>query len=394
MLVTDAWVPKGHILGAFPGKIRERRHDGLRRARVRSFNLGILAFELASKARGLKGWDQVIARNAWFQRRVASALLGLERDRRRAAGRWERPVLFSYSYTALGPFRWAKENGWRTVLGQIDPGPMEERLVKKLEEESQGRIARLASWDRSGREASRWRPAPSSYWDSWREECRLADQIVVNSDWSRGGLVEEGIGSEKISIVPLAFDSSADAGEFSRSYPERFTSERPLRVLFLGQVNVRKGIVPLLEASRALEGEPIEFLLVGPSQIAIPENWRAGRKVRWIGSVPRSEVSRYYREADVFVFPTFSDGFGLTQLEAQSWRLPVIASRNCGDVVRDGENGWLLKEVSAPSIAEVIHQLAVRPGKLASASRASGVSREFGLETIGTRLMGIAERAL
>ena len=58
-------------------------------------------------------------------------------------------------------------------------------------------------------------------------------------------------------------------------------------------------------------------------------------------------MSKFYKEADVFILPTLSDGFGLTQLEAQSWKLPVIASRHCGEVVRDGENGVVLEEVSA-----------------------------------------------
>jgi glycosyltransferase involved in cell wall biosynthesis len=69
--------------------------------------------------------------------------------------------------------------------------------------------------------------------------------------------------------------------------------------------------------------------------------------VRWIGSVPREDAARFYRDADVFLFPTFSDGFGLTQLEAQAWKLPVIATKFCGDVVEDGKNGYLLPEITS-----------------------------------------------
>ena len=69
---------------------------------------------------------------------------------------------------------------------------------------------------------------------------------------------------------------------------------------------------------------------------------------------PRVTVESYYCDADVFILPTLSDGFGLTQLEAQAWKLPVIASRYCGDVVRDGFNGVVLEEVSARAIADVL----------------------------------------
>ena len=50
---------------------------------------------------------------------------------------------------------------------------------------------------------------------------------------------------------------------FRRKYPVKFTFSRPLRVLFLGQINLRKGIGPLLDAVRALRGEPIEFRIRG-----------------------------------------------------------------------------------------------------------------------------------
>ena len=122
-------------------------------------------------------------------------------------------------------------------------------------------------------------------------------------------------------------------------------------MLFLGQINLRKGIGPLLDAIRLLRGEPIEVSLVGPIQISIPSDLRDDPQVRWVGPVPHEHTARFYRDADVFLFPTFSDGFGLTQLEAQAWKLPIVATKFCGNVVEDGRNGWLLPEVSPCAIA-------------------------------------------
>ena len=87
-----------------------------------------------------------------------------------------------------------------------------------------------------------------------------------------------------------------------------------------------------------------EFWFVGALEVPIPAELRDHPHVHWIGHVRRSETSKFYRNSDVFVFPTFSDGFGLTQLEAQAWKLPIIATKYCGDVVEDGRNGWLLTE--------------------------------------------------
>ena len=55
--------------------------------------------------------------------------------------------------------------------------------------------------------AADWQAAPPEYWGSWREECKLADRIVVNSEWSREGLVRGGVPGEKISVIPLAYEA-------------------------------------------------------------------------------------------------------------------------------------------------------------------------------------------
>jgi glycosyltransferase involved in cell wall biosynthesis len=97
-------------------------------------------------------------------------------------------------------------------------------------------------------------------------------------------------------------------------------------------------------------------------------------------------VESYYRDADVFILPTLSDGFGLTQLEAQAWKLPVIASRYCGEVVRDGVNGVVLEEVSGVAIAEVIRGLLRQPEKLLGMSIRSGVEDRFSLTMLASSL--------
>ena len=85
-----------------------------------------------------------------------------------------------------------------------------------------------------------------------------------------------------------------------------------------------------------------------------------------------------------------SDGFGLTQLEAQAWKLPVVASRFCGDVVRDGVNGLLLDEVSGRSIATALRSLLSQPRRLAEMSR-SATSGEYGLGCLRTELLRLTQ---
>jgi glycosyltransferase involved in cell wall biosynthesis len=160
-------------------------------------------------------------------------------------------------------------------------------------------------------------------------------------------------------------------------------------VLFLGQICLRKGVDALLQAIQLLHDEPIEFWFVGPIQVEIPHALRSESRVQWVGAVPRSQTSDYYRKADVFILPTLSDGFGLTQLEAQAWKLPVIASRFCGSVVEDGINGLLLPEVSSSAIVNALTTILRSPQKLQAMSDASHVSERFSLDSIGASLVNL-----
>ncbi|HEV2765831.1 MAG TPA: glycosyltransferase family 4 protein [Pyrinomonadaceae bacterium] len=374
-LVTEAWVTPGSAAARLPRRgLGERYHPELEGATVRSFTAASVGFELAQKARGTTGWRRVIARNRWFQRRAVRALEALRGGSEAPAGP---PVLFAYSYAALEIARYAKSRGWKFVLGQIDPGPYEEQLVGREH-------ARRPQF------ASAFEQAPAGYWRDWREECELADRVLVNSRWSKQALESEGVAAAKVDVVPLAYEPAEASGAVARQFPAEFTAERPLRVLFLGQLIVRKGVAAVLEAARLLRDLPVEFWMVGP--VGIPESaMNGGGKVRWVGPVSRRETAGYYSRADLFLFPTLSDGFGLTQLEAQSWGLPIVASRFCGDVVSHGESGLVLEEVSGESVAEALRRCLERPAELSRFSaRASESAAGWDVSSLQQRLVSLA----
>ena len=345
--ITDVWTRR--LTGRF--------HSDLASAQVSAPNISALAFELKTQATGVNGWELITQRNEWFQQRALDHLHKQPANGPR--------TVFAYSYAAERIFEFARERGWRTVLGQIDPGPVEEQRIAQLHEKAQ---------------------PPAEYLDGWRNECALADQIVVNSSWSRNALLRDGVPAEKISIVPVAYEAAPETISYAREYPVAFTSKRPLRVLFLGQINLRKGVAQLLDAVKLLARENVEFWFVGPVQISIPSELKNDARLKWFGVVQRSQVHEYYKNANVFIFPTLSDGFGLTQLEAQSWKLPVVASRRCGEVVRDGVNGVLLEEVSGRAIADVLVQFLRSPESLKAMSARSAIDDRFSLKSLGASL--------
>lgn len=374
-LLTDVWVEPRGMWSLVPGnaakRLAERFHPDLADADVVAFSNSYLAHELAWRLQRRRGWDLMIARNRWFQARAAAAI----RDRR-GHTHSGRTFVFAHGYSARAIFQEARQRGWTTVLGQIDPGEEHFRAVDKLAGEHP---------EYGGAPP----PPPASYLEQWRHECELADWIVVNSDWSRSALERAGIPARKLRVIPLPYEPDAGGAAFCREYPQAFTVERPLRVLFVGSASVAKGVPELLEATEQLGGLPVELTLVGEFAMAVPERFRRHRAIHWLGPVQRSDMMKHYRSGDVLVFPSQSDGFGMAQVEAQAWGLPVIASRSCGSVVRDHDTGILLPDVSAASIAAALRFIADRPELLARFSRNTRVNSPPGLPALATALRAL-----
>ncbi len=377
-LITDTWVRPNSLLTKAPMPRKQgllgRYHRDLGKATVVDFTVRSLFHEMMHLGRG-STWTKIIARNDWYQ---AQALAYLKKHTKELPD-GNQTVVFAYDYVARTIFRHAKERGWLTVLEQVDPGIVEEEIVR-------------AEHDKNPDLETEWRPAPRRYWSEWEEECDLSDRIVVTSDWSQRALETAGIARNKIRVIPLAYETTTKP--INRTYPSRFSKKRPLRVLFLGQVNLRKGIARLLEAARGLGEHPIEFRVVGPCQISLTENHRRVSNIRWFGPTPRMRTAGFYRESDVFILPTLSDGFALTQLEAQAWRLPIIASRNCGEVVRDGENGLILPEVTEVEIQRAILKVMDNPSLLQRLAANSWIEDKFTLKALGDNLTSLEEELI
>jgi glycosyltransferase involved in cell wall biosynthesis len=271
----------------------------------------------------------------WFAGKVKGHLERLDLDP-------EFDHFLGYNTNCLETIEMLRERRIFSVVDQVDPARVEEQLII---EESE----RWPGWARvPGR-------LPQSYWDRLKTEWSLADLVLVNSEWSAEALSAQGVPKDKIIVVPLAID-------LSRSQPpEPVRAESPLKVLWLGSVILRKGIQYLVQAARTLQKYRIEFQIAGPvgiSQQAL-QSFPANMKI--LGRVTRDRLSEIYRQAHVFVLPTLSDGFAITQLEAMAHGLPVIATPNCGRVVTDGIDGFILPARDSEALSRRLAQLAGSP---------------------------------
>ncbi len=370
-LITDAWA-KGSYTTFLPSRWKQRFHSELSDTPVHAWTASAALLQSRFNWQRSSLWERNARTNEWFQRKVCQLLPALVRRQSRPT------VVFAYSYAAFRILQVAKDLGCRTVLGQIDPGPVEMRIVQELERQQ-------------GTSFTEW--PPNSYWDDWRQECRLADTIVVNSEWSRSALITEGIPEEKLRIIPLAYDNADGLKCESRSVREPFNGTRSLRVLFLGQLIPRKGILEVAEAIRLMVNEPVEWFLVGSGPESLLNELRTLPNTTVTGPVSRQLTARFYNRADVFLLPTHSDGFALTQLEAISRGLPIIASRACGSVVRHEHNGLQLPEVSGRAIRNALQCLLSSDDFLRNLTGNAVLESRFTLSSIGRQFVDVATEA-
>lgn len=143
---------------------------------------------------------------------------------------------------------------------------------------------------------------------------KKAKKVVVLNNMSQKYI--DNIEMGKSVVVPNAIEENFVNPDFNVKIQLK-------QVIYVGHLFKEKGISELIEAAKMLK--EIKFLLVGPinekyQNIKWPQNMYA------IGSVPNEEVKRLLCESDAFIFPSYSEGFSVSLLEAMACGLPIVAS--------------------------------------------------------------------
>jgi glycosyltransferase involved in cell wall biosynthesis len=267
----------------------------------------------------------------WFARRVREHLKTLELEP-------QRDLFFGFNTNCLETLELLEDRRVFAVVDQVDAARVHEEMV----------LAEAELWPG-------WAPAPGrmpeSYWARLKAEWAAADLVLVNSEWSASALVRQGVPRAKIITVPLAIDLSQD------QELEPVTPSGTLRVLWLGSVVLPKGIQYLVQAARLLQGQDIEFLVAGPIRISHRAVQTFPPNMKLLGRVTRDKLGEVYRQAHVFVLPTISDNFPMTQLEAMAHGLPVVITPNCGRAVTDGADGFIVPARDGQALADALARL-------------------------------------
>lgn len=184
----------------------------------------------------------------------------------------------------------------------------------------------------------------------------IADYILCPSSFVLNSFLEKGFEQDRLLKVNFGFTPMASMEE-----PRRENTKETFRVLYVGQLNFRKGLRYAIEAFRQLKHPNKEFVIVGPKagvtgleKTAIPEG------VVFTGTLKGEELRAQYRKASVFILPSLEEGLALVQLEALSFGVPILITTNTGgdDIIKNGQQGFIVEPGNAKALAEKLQQLA------------------------------------
>jgi glycosyltransferase involved in cell wall biosynthesis len=200
---------------------------------------------------------------------------------------------------------------------------------------------------------------------------RAVERVVVGSRFAvRQAADELGVPADRFSIVPYGVDDRFRPGPRSAKLARAHGLEGKTVVLFLGGLKPRKNLFLLLDVWRrvAREREDARLVIAGAGPLLERLRVHAGalvreRRVVFTGYVPEEDKVAYYNSADVLLFPSALEGFGLSVAEAMSCELPVVVSNrgSLPEIVVDGEGGFLCDPERPDAFVERVLQLLADP---------------------------------
>lgn len=264
---------------------------------------------------------------------------------RRTSRRLQQDIdaVYAYEYTALEAFEGAERRGIARIL---DYPSLNSRQFEYLQRQEQSRYPDLkdgneAYFERKfeGRQARR------------DAEMQRADVIITNSSVALASHINGGADPRRIFAVPYGAPPAIEA--------VRPRSARgALKVIWAGTFGIRKGAHHFIDAWRALgaRGEAVADIY---GAVSLPSRlWRpAPAGMQFHGSVARPELFEAFEAADVLMFPTLSDGFGMVVTEAFARGLPVITTDQAGasDLVEHEKNGLIIPAGDPESVRRALN---------------------------------------
>ena len=207
-------------------------------------------------------------------------------------------------------------------------------------------------------------------------------EVIVNSNYMKNELQRLfGLPYEKINVVPNGVNLNLYNGvEKDYNFRRQYAADNEKIILYVGRLVYEKGIQNLIAAMpKVLNGYHDSKLIIAGKGGMIDElrdevrRLNIENKVYFTGYLNLNQVTKMYKCADVAVFPSTYEPFGVVALEGMLSGTPVVVSDVGGlnEIVQHRENGMKSYAGNPNSIADSILELLYNPGLGAEVSRAA-----------------------
>jgi glycosyltransferase involved in cell wall biosynthesis len=276
--------------------------------------------------------------------------------RNRSSGRWAAQELerlqpdacYLFTQVALETLRWARRQRVRTVLD--NPNGHIRNFQQVCERESQHWFGKT------------FRGHPTSAMvDRVEEEYQLVDRIRTYSEWGKRSMMQFGVPADKIHVLRQTVNL-----ERFRPASVRPTADGPLRVCFVGSLDLRKGFIYLLKAVRAIGPKHIVLRMAGATGdrdcASLLQRESADLQIE----VRPDDSLSVYQQAELLVVPTLEDGLPFVLVEGLACGLPVIVTQEAGaaECVRPGQSGWVVPAGQTEPLAAALEEALRRRDQL------------------------------
>ena len=351
--------------------LRDRYDPLIPCEKVRSF--GRLGFQYAYRFRKAKTESERAAVYLWMGEAFCNFVV--------RNGLSDANIVYGFNSASLELFRFAKQKGLMTILDQtVLPEKM--KYMLRIEERE-----RYPNW-----------AEPISFSDSIKrlidreeQEWRYSDAVICGSRY----LLQEITPTLPQTVHPYILEGvGGQTVNEIETLDHDWSGKKKLRVLFVGNLRLRKGIGDFAQAAAQLEGVA-NFYAAGASRLTPYGEMMLKKSVSLLGRLTRTELEKEYRKADVVVLPSIFEGSAKAVYEALSFGLPVITTPNTGSVVEDGKHGFIVPIRKPTAIAEKIELLSGDRTRLMEMSQsARKISREYGEDRYFRNLHRIVQETL
>jgi len=207
-------------------------------------------------------------------------------------------------------------------------------------------------------------------WTRWLRKAqetalvRSMEYVLTISLSSQEDIIRMGIPPDRIAI----FEVSRQLKPLSM-LPKRDTEKNTIVFFFIATIEPRKALPDVFEALQRYGGtKNLVFRCAGyldhesdyGKQLLSQARKTTGVEIRFLGRLPKEEVTKEFLSADAFLFPSRWEGYGMAIEEAMSFGLPVVSCRigSIPEVVTDGHDGWLVTPGDIAALTSAITECA------------------------------------